>query len=101
MKECLKLKEAGFVVPGSLAVSYDDYGQLLGQLGNLQEALAYSDRALQIVQKLADEGQSSAPREKGMFLVNRGKLLLLLGRLDEAEALLREGADLVKGTSRD
>lgn len=101
MKECLKLKEAGFVVPGSLAVSYDDYGQLLGQLGSLQEALAYSNRALQIMQKLVDEGQSSAPREKGMFLVNRGKLLLLLGRLDEAKALLREGADLVKGTSRD
>src|SRR5260370_42563732 len=36
-----------------------------------------------------------------MFLVNRGKLLLLQGRLDEAKALLREGADLVKGTSRD
>src|SRR5438105_143659 len=69
MKECLKLKEAGFVVPGSLAVSYDDYGQLLGQLGNYQEALAYSDRALQVLQKLVDEGHSSAPREKGMLLV--------------------------------
>ena len=101
MKECLKLKEAGFVVPGSLAVSYDDYGQLLGLLGDLQEALSYSDRALRIAQKLVDEGQSSAAREKGMLLVNRGKLLLLLGRLEEAKPLFREGADLVEGTARD
>ena len=101
MKECLKLKEAGFVVPGSLAVSYDDYGQLLGQLGNYQEALAYSDRALQILQKLVDEGHSSAPREKGMLLVNRGRLLLQLGRLDQAKSLFEEGICLVKETSRD
>ena len=101
MKDCLKLKEAGFVVPSSLAVSYDDYGQLLGQLGNYQEALTYSDRALQIIQKLIDAGQSSTLKEKGMLLINRGKLLLLLGKLDEAQALFTKGISLVEGTSRD
>ncbi len=101
MKDCLKLKEAGFVVPSSLAVSYDDYGQLLGQTGNFQEALMYNDRALQIMLKLLDADQSSALKEKGMLLINRGKLLLLLGKLDEAKALFIEGIPLVEGTSRD
>jgi transcriptional regulator with XRE-family HTH domain len=101
MMNCLKLKEAGFVVPSSLAVSYDDYGQLLGQIGNFQDALMYNDRALQIMQKLLDAGQSSAPKEKGMLLINRGKLLLMLGKLNEAKALFTEGIPLVEGTSRD
>ena len=101
MKECLKLKEAGFVVPSSLAVSYDDYGQLLGQLGQYQEALTYSYQALEIMQKLIDIGQNAASKEKGMLLINRGKLLMLLGKLDEAKALFSEGILLVKGTSRD
>ncbi len=101
MQECLKLKEGGFVVAGSLAISYDDYGQLLGQGGSYQEALTYSNRALQIIQKLVVEGHGSAAREKGMFLVNRGKLLLQLGQLDEAKSLFEEGIHLVKGTSRD
>ena len=101
MKECLKLKEAGFVWVNSLAVSYGDYAQLLGQLGNYQEALAYSDRALQIVQKLIDDGESASYEEKGMQLIDKGKLLLLLGQLDEAKSLFEEGARLVKGTSRE
>ncbi len=101
MKDCLRLKEAGYVIPSSLAVSYDDYGQLLGQVGNFQEALIYNDRALQIIQKLLDAGQSSTSKEKGMVLINRGKLLLMLGKLDEAKALFLEGIPLVGGTSRD
>jgi tetratricopeptide (TPR) repeat protein len=101
MKECLKLKEAGFVIPSSLAVSYDDYGQLLGQVGNFHEALMYNDRALQIIQQLLDAGQNSTLKEKGMLLINRGKLFLLLGKLDEAKALFLEGIPLVGGTSRE
>lgn len=101
MKICLKLKEAGFVVPSSLAVSYDDYGQLLAQLGNFQEALLSSDRALQIVQKLLDSGQYSVLKEKGMLLINKARLLLLLGKLDDASAFFLEGIPLVEGTSRE
>ena len=51
MEECLRLKEAGYVVPGSLAVSYDDYGQLLSQLGHYQDAQLYSERALQMTEE--------------------------------------------------
>lgn len=100
MGECLKLKEIGFAWTNSLAVSYGDYGQLLGQLGQFQDAVVYADRALQIVQKIIDDGDTSALHEKGMQLVDKGKLLLLLGRLDEAKALFKEGIKLVEGTSR-
>ena len=101
MGECLKLKELGFAWTNSLAVSYGDYGQLLGQLGYYQDALTYSDRALQIVQKIIDDGDTSSLQEKGMQLVDKGKLLLLLGRLDDAKAHFIEGILLVRGTSRD
>src|SRR6266516_517636 len=100
MGECLKLKEAGFAWTNSLAVSYGDYGQLLGQLGYYQDALDYSDRALRIVQKIIDDGDTSSLQEKGMQLVDKGKLLLQLGHLDEAKALFSEGISLVEGTSR-
>ncbi len=100
MGECLKLKEVGFAWTNSLAVSYGDYGQLLGQLGYYQDALTYSDRALQIVQKIIDDGDTSSLQEMGMQLIDKGKLLLLLGHLDEAKALFNKGIDLVEGTSR-
>lgn len=100
MGECLKLKEAGFTWTNSLAVSYGDYGQLLGQLGYYQDALAYSDHALQIVQKIIGGGDASMLQEKGMQLIDKGKLLLLLGHLDEAKTLFNEGIELVEGTSR-
>ncbi len=101
MEDCLKLKEAGYVVPISLAVSYDDYSQLLSQLGAFRSAKLYNDRALQIAQDQVATGSSSAPREKGMFLINRGKLCLLLGQLEEARKLFEEGIPLVEGTLRD
>ena len=100
MGECLQLKELRFAGTNSLAVSYGDYGQLLGQLGYYQDALAYSDRALQIVQKIIDNGDISSLQEKGMQLVDKGKLLLLLGHLDEAKTFFLEGISLVEGTSR-
>lgn len=100
MEECLRLKEAGYVWTNSLAVSYGDYGQLLSQLGYYQEALIYSNRALEIVEKMIEEGNESSFKEKGMQLVDKAKLLLLLGQLDEAKALFLEGIHLVEGTSR-
>ncbi len=100
MAECLKLKEVRLAWANSLAVSYGDYGQLLGQLGYYQDALMYSDRALQIVQKILDDGDTSSLQEKGMQLVDKGKLFLLLGHLDEAKAHFNEGINLVEGTSR-
>lgn len=100
MRECLDIKERELTLPGSLAVSYGDYGQLLGELGHFQKALSYSNRALQIIQKMIDTGLSSFQKEKGMQLIDRGKLLHRLGRLNEARACFEEGIPLVEGTSR-
>lgn len=99
MKECLDIKERELTLPGSLAVSYGNYSQLLGDLGFFREALVYSGRALQIVRKLVDTSLLFQ-KEKGLQLINRGKLLLLLGHLDESKACFEEGIPLVEGTSR-
>lgn len=104
MEACLSLKEAKdakYTGKNSLAGSYGDYGQLLSQLGQYQDALRYSDLALRMVQQLLDEGDCSVVKQKGMLLVEKGKVLLLLGRLEEAKTLLLEGSDLVAGTARD
>ena len=100
MLECLGLKEAGYSWPNSLAVSYGDYAQVLGELGSFREALGYSEKALQIVQRMIDGGQRSLLPEKGMQLVDRGRLLLLLGRLEEAKLLFEEALPYVEGSSR-
>jgi tetratricopeptide (TPR) repeat protein len=99
MWECLELKEVGLAWTNSLAVSYGDYGQLLGQLGQYQDAVPYANRALQIVQKIIDDGDISALPEKGMQLIDKGKLLLQLGHLDEAKALFKEGITLVENSN--
>ena len=104
MEACLALKEAkdaSYSGKNSLAGSYGDYGQLLSQLGSYQDALWYSDRALLLVQQLLDEGDCSVVKQQGMLLVEKGKVLLLLGRLEEAKALFLEGSRLVAGTARD
>ena len=104
MEACLCLKEAKeakYTGKNSLAGSYGDYGQLLSQMGHYQDALRYSDRALLIVQQLIDEGDQTVAKQKGMLLVEKGKVLLLLGRLTEAKALFLEGSRLVAGTSRE
>ncbi len=104
MEACLSLKEAKdakYTGKNSLAGSYGDYGQLLSQLGQYQDALRYSDLALLTVQQLLADGDRSVVKQKGMLLVEKGKVLLLLGHLEEARALFLEGSDLVAGTARD
>ncbi len=100
IEECLSIKEAGYSVPGSLAITYDDYAHLLAKQGKYQQALHYSDLALQLTQRMVEAKLSAAPSQKGMLLVNRGKLLLQLKRFEEAQIHFAVGKSLVEGTSR-
>jgi hypothetical protein len=100
IEECLSIKEAGYSVPGSLAITYDDYAHLLARQGKYQQALYYSDRALQLIQPMVEANLSDAASRKGMLLVNRGKLLLQLKHFEEAEIHFAVGKSLVEGTSR-
>ncbi len=100
IEESLSIKEAGYSVPGSLAITYDDYAHLLAKQGKYQQALHYSDLALQLTQRMVEAKISAASSQKGMLLVNRGKLLLQLKRFEEAQIHFAVGKSLVEGTSR-
>jgi hypothetical protein len=100
IEECLSIKEAGYTVPASLAITYDDYAHLLAKQGKYQQALHYSDLALQHTQRMVESKISAAPSQKGMLLVNRGKLLLQLKRFEDAQVHFAVGKSLVEGTSR-
>jgi tetratricopeptide (TPR) repeat protein len=99
MRECLDLKQSGSVYPNSLATSYGDYGQLLGQLGEFQKAESYSSQSVQIVEQMMASGHDLRA-DLGMQLIDKGKLLFMLGRLEEAQALFHRGIPLAEATPR-
>jgi len=86
----IELKEQGYLEFGGLAASYGEKAQILAGLGRFREALLFDERALQEVQRLAQAGHTSSQEEVWIYLVDRGRLYLQLGRIDEAEQLLRE-----------
>jgi len=90
LDQSIALKEQGLVEPGSLAASYGEKSQALAGIGRFQEALLFDEKALEVVQRLANAGHTPSQEEVWIYLVNRGRLYLQLGRVDEAEKLLRE-----------
>jgi hypothetical protein len=64
--------------------------EALKGLGRFQEALSFDEKALAEVQRCADSGDTASQDEVWVYHVNRGRLYLRLGRIDEAEQLLRE-----------
>jgi hypothetical protein len=100
MQGCLELKEAGYSWPNSLAVSYGNWAQLLAAKGCFRQALDYRGRALQIVERMIEQGDNALLEEKGMQLIEGGEISLLLGRFEEARQSFEEGMRLVGGTGR-
>lgn len=60
------------------------------ELGRLEEALIFDEKAMAEVQRCADSGDALSQNEVWIYRVNRGRLYLRLGKLDEAEQLLLE-----------
>src|SRR5258707_10630876 len=73
----IALKEQGYLDFAALAASYGEKSELLMELGGFQE-----------VQRLADTGHTQSREEVWIYLVNRGRLYLRLGGVEEAEKLL-------------
>lgn len=84
------LKEQGYVQVGSLAASYGEKAEALAGLGRYQEALQFDEKALTDVQRSAHAGHRPSQEELWIYRVNRGRLYLRLGKVDESEQLLRE-----------
>jgi len=90
LEESITLKKAGYAERGSLAAALGEKAQVLAHLGRFREALDFDQLAHDELQRLAESGHTSAPVEKWVYQVDRACLYLRLGRVDEAERLLRE-----------
>jgi len=90
IEKSIILKEQGYVQVGSLAASYGEKAETLSMLGRFQEALLFDEKALMEVQRWVSMGHSPSQEEVWVYRVNRGRLYLRLGKVHEAEKLLRE-----------
>ena len=90
IEDSIVLKEREYVQVGSLAASYGEKAEALAGLGRYQEALQFDEKALADVQKSANTGHRPSQEEVWIYRVNRGRLYLRLGKIDEAEQLLQE-----------
>jgi tetratricopeptide (TPR) repeat protein/transcriptional regulator with XRE-family HTH domain len=90
LEQSIELGEQGYCNFGALAAAYADTSQALMELGRLEEALLFDEKALIEAQRCAESGDTLSLDEVWIYRVNRGRLYLRLGRLDEAEQLLRE-----------
>jgi hypothetical protein len=94
-ERAIALQEQGYVYVGGLAASYGEKSQILMRLGRFQEALLFDEKAVAEVQRCADAGDVLSQEERWIYQVNRGRLFLRLGRVDEAERLLREALPFI------
>jgi tetratricopeptide (TPR) repeat protein len=100
MDQCITLKEQGYVEVDTLADAFGEKSQILAGLGRFQEALLFDEKAIAETQRLANAGYSFSKEELWTYLVNRGCLYLRLGRVEEAEQLLREALPYLQPTRR-
>jgi tetratricopeptide (TPR) repeat protein/transcriptional regulator with XRE-family HTH domain len=90
INRCIDLKEQGYAERDSLAATYGEKSQILAALGKFQAALWLDEQARDEIRRCADAGDTMSQEESWVYQVNQGHLYLLLGRVDEAERLLRE-----------
>lgn len=90
VEKAIVLYEQGYGYVGVLAASYGEKSQILMELQRLDEALDFDEKAIAEIRRCADAGDLLSQQEIWIYYVNRGRLYLRLGRIDEAELLLRE-----------
>src|SRR5260370_37501120 len=90
IERSIALKEQGYVEFDTLADAYGEKSQILASLGLFRDALHFDEKALMEVKRLAKAGSTFSKDEEWIYLVNRGRLYLRLGRIEEAERLLQE-----------
>ncbi|MEO8974048.1 MAG: tyrosine/phenylalanine carboxypeptidase domain-containing protein [Ktedonobacteraceae bacterium] len=93
LQQSQTFKEHGYVEPGSLAATYDELAQAYAGLGFFRNALQLSERALAENGRFAEAGDTLARNEQWIFQVTYGSLLLHIGKLEEAERVLRTARD--------
>jgi tetratricopeptide (TPR) repeat protein len=100
VEQSIVLREQGYLDFGGLAVSYGEKSEILTELGRFQEALLFNEKAQTEIQRLANVGYPHAQAETWMYIANRGRLYLRMGKIDEAEQLLREAIPYISKRRR-
>ncbi len=93
-------KSRGMYTWADLPPLYGEKSQILMGLGRFQEALLFDEKAVAEVQRCADAGDALSQEERWIYQVNRGRLCLRLGRVDQAERLLREALPSIHARRR-
>jgi tetratricopeptide (TPR) repeat protein len=88
--ESIDLKRQGYAQAGSMAMTVGEMGQALELVGRFQEALRCNGQALEETQLLAASGHATAQGDVYVHLVDRARLLLRVGNLQEAERLAND-----------
>ncbi len=90
LEESIDLKRQGYVQAGSMAMTVGEAGQALKLVGRFQEALRCNEQALEETQQFAASGHATAQGDVSVHLVDRARLLLRVGNLQEAERLVND-----------
>jgi tetratricopeptide (TPR) repeat protein len=100
IERAITLQEQGYAYVGVLASSYSDKSQILLALGRFQEAIIFDKKAVAEIQRCAYAGYGLAQEEIPIYYVNRGRLYLRLGRVDEAKQILEEALPCISEQRR-
>jgi tetratricopeptide (TPR) repeat protein len=100
IEQSLDLKNAGYVEPGSFATSYGEKAQCFAATGQFRKALHFDELAVGDIQQAATSGNSLLQEDIGIYLVERGILYMLLGKLKEAESLLQQASTTISDDRR-
>jgi tetratricopeptide (TPR) repeat protein len=90
IQQALDFHEQKYGETSILADSYSEKAQALIALERFQEALLCDELAMTEIRRWAREGDIRSRNEIWTYQVNRGRLYVRLGRMEEAEQLLRE-----------
>src|SRR5260370_38069853 len=90
VEESSDLKSRGYVQAGSMAMTVGEMGQALELVGRFQEALRCNEQALEETQRLAASAHATAQGEVYVHLINRPRLLLRVGNLQQAATLAND-----------
>ena len=100
VEQSIPLQEQGYGYIGALAASYGEKAEILLELGRFREALVFDEKAMAEIIRCANAGDALSQREKWIYQVIHGRLYLRLGKVDEAEMLLREALPHIHPTKR-
>ena len=90
IQQALDFHEQKYGQTSILADSYSEKAQALMAMGRFQEALRCDEQAITEIHRWAREGDIHSQEDVWTYQVNRGRLYVRLGRMEEAEQLLRE-----------